>query len=282
MRKASSTRRPSAKPAFSGHLHLEAAQRDGRTILARQSFRAPFHIGKPYWDGRVLQARIVNATAGILSGDRLELDIRAASGASLLVATPAATRAFVMKKGAAGCIQHFAVEAGAWLEYSPEPLFPHRATNFAQETRIDVAAGGELFYADTLAPGRAGSGEIWAWKRLQIALEVACAGELILRDRLDSPGSDLGRLASFHGMPEAWFATLVAVSPALESADPLWARLRALHAGPCRVGLTRLRASAWVVRVIASGSQSLRDALGGIRAVFADRLPALQSDLRRV
>jgi len=271
-----------SKPAFSGHLHLEAVLRGGRTILARQSFRAPFHIGKSYWDGCVLQVRVINATAGILSGDRLELDIQAASGASLLVATPAATRAFVMEKGAAGCTQHFAVGPGAWLEYSPEPLFPHRATNFVQETRIDVADGGELFFADTLAPGRAGSGEIWAWKRLQITLEVASGGEVILRERLDSSGPDLGRLALFHGMPEAWFATLVAISPRLESADPFGARVRALHTGRCRVGVTRLRANAWVVRVIAPGSQSLRDTLGEIRAVLAGRLPALQSDLRRL
>jgi urease accessory protein len=282
MRESAPSPRSSSKPAFSGHLHLEAVLRGGRTILARQSFRAPFHIGKAYWDGRVLQARIINATAGILSGDRLELDIRAASGASLLVATPAATRAFVMKKGAAGCTQHFAVEAGAWLEYSPEPLFPHRAANFVQATRIDVADGGGLFFADTLAPGRAGSGETWAWKRLQITLEVASGGEVILRERLDSSGPDLGRLASFHGMPEAWFATLVVISPNLESADPLWARLRALHARCCRVGVTRLSTNAWVVRVIAPGSQSLRDTLGEIRAVLADKLSALQSDLRRL
>jgi urease accessory protein UreH len=83
-------------------------------------------------------------------------------------------------------------------------------------------------------------------------------------------------------MPEAWFATLVVISPNLESADPLWARLRALHARCCRVGVTRLSTNAWVVRVIAPGSQSLRDTLGEIRAVLADKLSALQSDLRRL
>jgi len=72
-----------------GHLNIEAGLRpDGRTILVRQSFQAPFHLSKPYWDGEVLQVRVVNATAGILSGDRLELRIRVAAGASLAVITP--------------------------------------------------------------------------------------------------------------------------------------------------------------------------------------------------
>ena len=102
---------------FAGHLHLEAAPRaDGRTVLARQSFRAPFHLGKSYWESGVLQVRVVNATAGILAGDRLDLAIRVRSGAALLVLTPAATRAFMMRRGAAECRQMFKVEAEGRLE----------------------------------------------------------------------------------------------------------------------------------------------------------------------
>lgn len=275
-------RKRASRAVFSGHLRLEAGLRNGQTVLVRQSFRAPFHISKPYWDGRVLQARVINATAGILSGDRLELDIRADSGASLLIATPAAARAFVMKNRAAWCSQRFAVARGAWLEYSPEPLFPHRNTNYIQDTRIDVSEGGELCFVDSLAPGRAGRGELWAWKRLQISLEVSSGGEVILRDRLDSTGPDFARLASFHGMPEAWFATVMVISPNLDTDDSLWVRIRALHARPTRVGATRLRKGAWIVRVVASGSQTLRDTLARIREILSERLTALQSDLRRL
>ena len=61
---------------FSGHLLLRAAVReDGRTALAEQSFRAPYHLSKPYWDAeaRVLLVQVVNPTAGILSGDRSKI-----------------------------------------------------------------------------------------------------------------------------------------------------------------------------------------------------------------
>ena len=58
-------------PEFHGHLSLLAAVRNhGRTVLARQSFRAPFHLSKPYWDAdsRALLVQVVNPTAGILAG----------------------------------------------------------------------------------------------------------------------------------------------------------------------------------------------------------------------
>jgi urease accessory protein len=268
---------------LAGHLHLEAAPRaDGRTVLAKQSFRAPFHLGKSHWEGGVLQVRVVNATAGILAGDRLELDIRVRPGAGLLVLTPAATRAFMMRSGAAECRQTFTVEAGGWLEYAPEPLYPHRDSDYAQRTRLEVADGAELFFADALAPGRASRGELWAWRQLRLALDVVHGGGLLLRERLAGSGPELGRRAAFYGTAEAWFGTVIAISPALAADDAWTERLRSFQDGGRWIGATRLRRGGWVVRLVAPSGQALRDAVTGLRALFAEKLPRLGSDLRRL
>jgi len=268
---------------FAGHLHLDAAPRaGGRTVLARQSFRAPFHLGKSYWDGSVLQVRVVNATAGILAGDRLELAVSVQAGASLLVMNPAATRAFMMQSGAAECRQLFAVEAGGWLEYAPEPLFPHRDTDYTQTTRLEIAEGAEVFYADALAPGRVGRGETWAWRHLRLSLDVAHGGEPVLRERLASTGAALGRRAAFFGTPDAWFGTVIALSPKLAGWDGLGDRLRSRPDRGRWIGATRLRRGGWIVRVVAPDGQALRDALAELRAICAEKLPQLASNLRRL
>lgn len=268
---------------LSGHLRLEAERRpDGRTALARQSFRAPFHVGKPYWDGRVLQVRVVNATAGILAGDRLELGVSVGPGAALAVVTPAATRAFVMRRGAAECRQEFAVEAGGWLECAPEPLFPHRDTDYGQTTRLRVAEGAEAYWVEQLAPGRAGRGERWGWRDLRLLLEVEFGGEPVLRERLAGPGAALGETASFFGSPEAWFGTLVACSDKLGGDEAFWGRVRAAGTKGVRLGATRLRKGGWIVRVVAPDSLGLRDTMAALRSIFAEKLPLLQSDLRRL
>jgi urease accessory protein len=268
---------------FAGHLQIEAERRpDGRTSLARQSVRAPFHLSKPYWDGRVLQMRIINATAGILAGDRLELGLRVASGASLLAITPAATRAFMMARGTAECRQRFCVESGAWFESAAEPLFPHRNSDYLQATRLEVGRGGGAWFAEGLAPGRTGRGECWEWRRLRLGLDVVLDGGLVLRERFEGSGADLGALAAFHGMAEAWFGTVIAVSPELDGADGLLEAARALKLPGGRIGVTRLRGDCWVARVVAPGSQALRDSLSSLRSVFSSRLPLLSSDLRQV
>jgi urease accessory protein len=269
--------------AFAGHLHFEANRAaEGRTFLGQQSFRAPFHLSKSYWDGSVLQVRIVNVTAGILAGDRLELDVRAAPGAALLVMTPAATRAFMMTSGAAECRQSFTVATGAWLEYAPEPLFPHRDSEYAQTTRLEVAEGAEVYFTDALAPGRAGRGETWGWRNLQLTLEVEHAGVPVLRERLSGAGSALARRASFFGMGEAWFGTVIVFSAQLGDDEAFWERVTASGGGGCRLGATALRGGGWIVRLVAPDSQALRETLARLRVLFAEKLPRLRSDLRRV
>ena len=268
-----------ASGMFAGHLRVRASRGEGgRTRLSEQSFRAPFHIGKGYWDedGQVMQLRVVNPTAGILAGDRLDLAVEVDPGAALVVMTPAATRAFMMESGVAGCEQRFAVGGGGWLEYAPEPLFPHNQSDYSQRTVLDLAAGAETYFAEALAPGRVGRGEVWAWRRLRMTLDVVVDGKLVFRERLDSSGAEMARLAAFYRMPEAWFATVILYSERLNDAHPVWEEVRKFGA-PTRLGL-----GLYLVRVIARGSIELRDTLNGLRAAATRALPKVATDLRRM
>ncbi len=269
--------------AFCGHLRLAAAcDARGRTYLASQSFRAPFHLSKPYWDGAVLQVQVVNSTAGILEGDRLDADVTVGRGASLLVTTPSAARAFMMRGRGASCTQGFRVQEDGWLEYAPEPLIPHRDAEYRQATRLAVAEGGSAAFFDALTPGRVGRGECWAWRRLRLSLEVHYADEPVLRECLDADGPTVAAAAAFYGTPEACIGTLVLITPRLAAHDPVWDAVRALHARERWVGASALRRGGWIVRMIAANGQILRDTVRDLRALFAPALPRLASDLRKL
>jgi urease accessory protein len=270
---------------FSGHLLLNAARRDDRTVLVSQSFRAPFHLSKPYWneDHGTLVVQVVNPTAGILSGDKLVSEIDVGPGAALVVTTPSASRIFKMDaEGSAESRQAFRVAAGAWLEFSPEPLVPHRGSRFRQITTLDVAAGGSAFFVDQLQPGRvAHNGEAWLWERLVLELTVRRAGELILRERLDHSGADLHTLARFfRSGAAACFANAVLVS---ELADGAWRRdLDQLNSESLQLGVSALRTGGWSVRMVAADSVTLRQGLKDVRRVLATVVPQLAIDLRKL
>lgn len=132
---------------LTGHLDLVCAADDqGRTFIRSQSFRAPFHISKPYWDGRALIVQIVNPTAGVLAGDVLSSRVAVESGARVLLTTPSANRIHAMPTGSASMEQKFVVEKDAWLEVMPELFIPQAQCRYRQRTTIEVAADGEIFF----------------------------------------------------------------------------------------------------------------------------------------
>lgn len=272
---------------FAGHLNLRAAALEsGRTVLAAQSFRAPFHLSKPYWDetARTLLVQIVNPTAGILSGDRLDSAIEVEPRASLLVTTPSASRVFQMTDGVAECRQRFAVATDAWLEVMPEALVPHRGSRYRQVTSVEVASGGTLFFVDQLMPGRVAHGEVWSWDRLILETEVRLDGKLILRERLDQRGEDLRELAELAGSgPAACFASAILISDAAEGTQAGWRTdVAALHGEGLWVGVSSLLKGGWSIKLIATDSVRLRGALRAMRKILAEYYPRLACDPRKL
>ncbi len=268
---------------FSGQLTLRAEARpDGRTVLATQSFRAPYHISKPYWDeaARTLLVQVVNPTAGILSGDRLESNITVAENAALLVTTPSASRVFKMKDGTAECRQHFTVASGGWLEVLPEPLVPHRGCVYRQMTHIEVATGGALFFADLLMPGRVGHGEAWAWEKLCLEIDVRLSGELILRERFTHSGAALRALAELNGSgPTACFGNAVLLAEGTATWIPA---VTALHRAGIWLGVSALRRGGWSLKCVAPDSLRLRQTMLELRRILAGHFPKLACDPRKL
>ncbi len=254
-------------------------------MLAQQSFRAPFHLSKPYWDhdARTLLVQVVNPTAGILSGDRLESEITVDANATLLVTTPSASRVFTMRSGSAECDQRLTVAPGGWLEVAPEPLVPHRGCRYRQTTHVDLGAGGGLFFVDQLMPGRIGHGEAWSWDRLTLELEVRVAGELILRERFDHTGAELRALADFNGSGStACFANAVLIYAERTSPPPWLSAVSALHADGVWVGVSALRRAGWSLKIVAPDPIRLRATLKHLRATLAVTLPQLGCDPRKL
>jgi urease accessory protein len=273
-------------PKFSGHIALRAERGDaGKTWIARQSFCAPFHLSKSYWDDQALIVQIVNPTAGILSGDTLDAKIEVGEKAALLVTTPSATRVFHMKDGMATCRQHLRVAQDGWLEFWPEPLTLHQRSRYWQTTTIDAQDSSEFFYGDFLLPGRIARGEAWAWDELRLELQVRIGGELILKERLEQSGESLKRLAAWARAGEgAGFGNLVVASPCIQDSTTWAARINALQSDGLAIGVSRLRgaAPAYSIKFIAADGEGLRSALKKIREILRPHLPRLASDPRKL
>ena len=90
----------------------------------------------------------------LLQGDRLSLEVALGPEARAHITTQAATKIHAMDANFAAQTQSFALGDGAYLEYLPEPLIPHRHSRFASDTQVIVSPTATLLYAEVVQSGR--------------------------------------------------------------------------------------------------------------------------------
>jgi urease accessory protein len=250
----------------------------GATAIVRQSVCAPFHLSKPYWDGRVLLVQCVNTTPGIFAGDRLALRVALERGASVLLTSPSASRIHTMRSGAAVLDQRIGVSAGAWLEVMPELFIPHAGCRYTQTTILDVETGGRLFFVETLAPGRVARGERFAFERVSWTTDLRYGGRLVARERYVLSPTDDSLWSVRRGGVDAYLATAYLVGL---KADPVPA-LDGASAGVV-AGASQLADDVWVARLLAPDSPSLRTALRSFRnGMAASGIAELSASARKL
>jgi urease accessory protein len=268
---------------LSGHLSLVCSlDESGRSHISCQSFCAPFHISKPYLDEHALMVQVINPTAGLFSGDSLQSEIRVEQGARLHVSTPSASRIHTMHSGRAELCQSFHVAEAAWLEYNPATLIPQKAGRYLQINRIELVAGAEFFFLETLAPGRVARGECFEFSRIEWDLTLTYDHQLIAAERYYLDPSDDSIAALRHPFPSAWYASGYLITDRLAPSDTCWEQIRKLNSPDVLLGASRLVKAGWSLRVVARDNLVLRKTLSAIRKIFSETIPELRSESRKV
>lgn len=255
-----------------------ARDSSGRSAIARQYVSAPMHISKPWWDGSLLIVNAVNSTAGLFSGDDIEMRVEVRAGAEMLLTSPSATRVHRMLSGRAEVRQQVCVEGGGWLEMLPALFIPHAGSDYLQVVNIDLAPGARCLCFETFAPGRVASGEAWEFSRFETRFQLSSGGRLIARDTYTLTPDSPSVAAIRHHFPAACHSSVYAVGA--QFSDDLLSTISSLHHSHCWVGCTRLDAPAVAVRAVASDNVQLARTMASIRLLlyqsFNRKVPALR------
>jgi urease accessory protein len=268
-----------------GHLALTAtADSNGDTILRHQSFAAPVHISKPHRDHGWLVVNMASPSPGLLAGDHVDIDVGVESGAKLLLTAPSASRIHTMAHGESATVQQrFCVAAGAALDVWPEYVIPQSGACYRQKSIIHVADGGTLLWTESITPGRTAHGEIFAFREMRIATDIFWRGRQILRERYCVGAEHPSIHALRAAFPMAYYASVVCVSVGLAGRD---SALRAIASEPaddkCWLGISQLTEGAWVVKILAADSPTLRAKIAHARAGFQTALGIVHPNLRRI
>jgi urease accessory protein len=264
-----------ASVALKGNLRLVCAAHPERgTFLSEQSFCAPIHLSKTYWDGNALLVNVVNQTAGIFGGDAITSHVVVEPGARVFLSSPSAARFHPSQGREARLEQTFDIRAGGSLDVFPEISIPQRDSRSFQKTVIDIDRGGELIYLETLAPGRVASGEAFAFARYAWSTDIHVGGRTVHRERADITPGDRSLAALRALFPTGYYAGIVLISPESEKWPVDFAHdVAALgDDSSLKVAASKLCAGGWSMRLLAADSLALRQGITQLRQLIYERL----------
>jgi len=250
----------------------------GRCAL-RESYSTQLHRVLHVVPGGVPREGVVyvlNPTGGVLQGDALDAEIRVEAGAHAIVTTPSATKIHRMEGRQAESRTRLRVDAGALLEYVPEPVIPFGGSRFLEDLSADVAAGGKLLAWEVLAPGRQARGEVFAYEYLGLRLRVSEDGRVVLRERADlRPREQAFGLIGMGGATH--YGVLLALGG---NGDRLVEALRPLLEGE-QGGVSRLPGTGVLVKMVASDGRKIEAAFGRLRARAVEELAGRPATMLR-
>lgn len=174
-----------------GSLRLDfACAASGVTELVERSQRFPLHVTSALrLDPAAPNMAFVylqNPSGGVFEGDRLAIDLHLRHNASVHVSTPSATKLFGAE-GGVSARQRMTIDmqAGAYLEYVPDPIIPLRRACYEQHTLLRMATGARAILTEIVACGRFAAGEAFAYSRLHVRTEVEIDGAPTCRDAFE-------------------------------------------------------------------------------------------------
>jgi urease accessory protein len=174
-----------------GFLHAGFERRGDHTILAELDRRAPFMAQRALYPDPALPDQawlfMITTTGCVLQGDRLALEITLGPGARAHVTTQSATKIHSMDANYAVQTQAITLDDGAYLEFLPEPLIPHRRARFLSDTKISIAPTATALYGEIVQSGRKHHhpDEAFGVTLLSLAVEAERpGGETLFTERL--------------------------------------------------------------------------------------------------
>lgn len=243
-------------------LSLEAANREGKTVLSDVRFTAPYKIMQPFLlQDNGIQVMLLAASAGIMEGDRQEFTFHILPGAKVEFLSQSYDKIHPMKNGDAKRETNIRVASGGSFCFHPQPTIPFAGSVFENRMAIELEdEHADFQMCEILTCGRYARGERFSYRSFRNYVEIRRRGRLIYRDNTwydpeRFPMEETGMMEGFTHQ-----ANLFVTKP--ENGETFCEEVRNLleeHRENCQGGITRLAEGDYAVRLFGWRGQVLED-----------------------
>lgn len=246
-----------------------------RSVVTRAFAASPLRLLTPRNHGDAAWVYSTTFGGGLVDGDDLRIAVRVGRGATMLLATQAATKVYRSGRGTSAAL-HAVVEPGALLAVVPDPVICFAGAAYRQNQRIDLHDGAGLVYLDWYASGRHASGERWQFGRYESRLEICRAGRVAAIEAV-ALAPEHGDLRARMGRFDVLAVMALAGERLQDHADDVLRRVSGLPVekrARTIAGASELRGGGCLVRLAGT---SVEEVAGMVRTCLGF-LPALLGD----
>ncbi len=224
-----------------------------------------------------------SSSGGLYTQDSLRATVRAGAGAQVHLTTQASTIVHRSTRGPARQEIQITADAGAYVEYLPDPVILLPGAHLVSKVRVQAAPSATVVLFDaflTHDPG--GEGHTFDRMISDVVIEDE-QGRPMAIDRFEAEGSDFSDPAIGVTGGYGCQGTIMAYSPGHEAGKLLEAIRRATdNYGACAIGSSLLPGARGVwARVMASDGADLRSAMTGLWSAIREELTGSPPSIRR-
>lgn len=237
----------SADQCWHASLALQFRHGVAGTRITRSRHEGPLYVQRPFYpEGRTLaHVYLLHPPGGLVSGDRLHVELDLAPQAQVLCTTPGAGRLYRARHDRRLQEQRnvLKVATGACLEWFPQETIVFPGAHGALETHVELSTGARFIGWELAVLGLPANAQRFDSGQLQQRLRINVDGKPVLIERLS-----LDPLSPLHGAACGLQGQMVSgvfvCGPfPTQPGDAVIDALRNIHAqAPARCGITRLGA----------------------------------------
>lgn len=164
-------------------LFLETAFQNNRTQIKDVYFTSPYKIMSPFVDGSHIEVMQMAASAGMLSGDVFQLELKFGRQSDVTYTSQSYEKVFRSKGKRTEKKVTIEVGEQAKIKYMPYPVIPFAESDFFGKNSIKVHPFATVLYADIFNCGRTGMGEYFQMKQYESSTRIYIDEQLAFADR---------------------------------------------------------------------------------------------------
>lgn len=170
---------------MNAQLHIQVADRDGRSYLKKAFFTTPLKVANITEDksARQLHLMLMSSSPGILDGDVYAIKIEVEEKGSLQLYTQAYQRLFHMKQGATQQLNVQLADDSAFC-FLPHPSVPHEQSNFTTHNNFYLSNNCHFIFGEVLTCGRKLNGEVFLFSKYHSITQVFINNKLVVKENL--------------------------------------------------------------------------------------------------